>query len=242
MAEINFDHFLAVDIRVGTVIKAEPFPRVPRKEVRRLAVPWEHLDVAATVHQAAHDALLDTQVEQRHTVLPSFACLTGLRHTDLAGQLHALHRRHICELGLEFLDGRAVAGHHGVHGAILANVRHQGARVHIPNAHDFISLQIVLKGAIAAWTACNGREVAHHHARHARSRRLGFVLVHTVVADVGRGHHHNLTMVTGICEDLLVAIHPRVEGDFTKTCPTASRRFALKYGAVCQDEHCRVFW
>ena len=71
---------------------------------------------------------------------------------------------------------------------------------------------------------------------------LGFVFVHTVVANVGRRHHHNLTMVARIGEDLLVAVHPRVEGDFTKTCPTASRRFALKHGAVCQDKHCRVFW
>src|SRR5690606_23748848 len=56
-----------------------------------------------------------------------------------------------------------------------------------------------------------------------------------VVADVGAGHHHHLTGVRGVREDLLIAAHGRVEHPLTDGDTGGANRASLEHLPVGGD-------
>ncbi|MFT5066043.1 MAG: tRNA-binding protein [Yoonia sp.] len=66
MDEISFDDFMAVDVRVGTVVKAEPYPEARNPAIKMWidfgdALGVKKTSAQVTVHYAA-DALVGKQV------------------------------------------------------------------------------------------------------------------------------------------------------------------------------------
>ena len=61
--------------------------------------------------------------------------------------------------------------------------------------------------------------------------------MHAIISDVRGRHHHNLLVVTGVREDLLIAVHPGVECNFTEAGAVASGCFAVEHSSIGQDQH-----
>src|SRR6185437_4334864 len=70
--------------------------------------------------------------------------------------------------------------------------------------------------------------------------RLRIIVVHAVVADERRGHHHDLRSIRRIREHFLVAGHVRGEHDFGDGRFALRSRGPVKKGSVLEEEEPRL--
>src|SRR5262249_26728580 len=78
--------------------------------------------------------------------------------------------------------------------------------------------------------------LAHDEPAHEGAARLDVLAVHSDVADLGVGHHHELALVRRVREDLLVAGHARVEDELADRLADGPEGTAAEDGAVGERE------
>ncbi len=137
--------------------------------------------------------------------------------------------------------GQGLAGEDaGAHGAALAQVAGQGPGVDLAHAHDPGARQLVLQFAPGPPGRGAPGRVAHHVAGDPDPARLGVLVVDARIADVGGGLHHDLAVVGGVGERLLVAGHAGVEDDLAHGAPGGAVGPSAQHVAVLQDEQGRA--
>ena len=84
------------------------------------------------------------------------------------------------------------------------------------------------------------RQLADDHSRNLRRSRFRILGVDSVVADLGRRHHHDLSAIRWVGEDLLIAGHVGREHDFSDGLRGSGARSnaqaPTKKGSVLEEE------
>ena len=122
------------------------------------------------------------------------------------------------------------------HGAALAQVAGQRTGVDGADADHALLAQVVVEAADRPPAAGHPGRVAHDVPADPDAARLGVVVVHAGVADVGSGHDHDLAVVRRVGERLLVAAHAGVEHRFAEGLPLGAVGVTVEGAAVLQDE------
>ncbi len=125
------------------------------------------------------------------------------------------------------------------HGAPLAQVPGQGARVDAGHPDDAGVSELVVEVAPGPPRRRAGRRVAYDEATHPDAVGLGVLVVDPGVADVRRGHHDHLAVVGRVGQRLLVAGHAGVEHRLAEGLPHRPERPAAEGAAVLQNEQSR---
>ena len=136
--------------------------------------------------------------------------------------------------------GQRVSGEHaGLHRAEAAQVPHHRAGVDARDADDALPDEFVLERAGGAPVRRPRRRVAHRVAGDPDlvAAALGVLVVPAGVADLRRRGHHDLPVVAGVGERLLVAGHAGGEHRLAERLPDGAERGAGEDPAVLEHQH-----
>ena len=189
---------------------------------------------------------LDAQVDRRArwrrcsprrpTTYASAVVTSAVRSAPAIG---GLARTSACR-SVERAGGRRAGEDPDAHRAPLAQVPGERAGVDAADADDSVRAQLVVEGPPAP-ASCDGRRrrVAHDVAGDPDPPGLRVLVVDAGVADVRRGLHHDLPVVGGIGQRLLVAGHPGGEDRLAEGGADGAVGLPAERPAVLEDEHSR---
>ena len=123
-----------------------------------------------------------------------------------------------------------------LHGPAFPRQPDQGAGVDPLDADDAVLLEIVGQRTGRAVIADPAAQLADHEAADPGPPALGILGVDPVVADLRIGHRHDLTVIRGVGQDLLIAGHARVEDDLAVALTAGTKGRAREYRAVLERE------
>src|SRR5690606_30767751 len=103
----------------------------------------------------------------------------------------------------------------GAHHTLVAQVAGARPGAGEGDADDSLAAQFLFEGALGPPVRDDAGGFADDVSGHPDPVGFGVVVVDPRVADVRCGHHHDLAVVGGVGEDLLVSGHSGVEHDFT---------------------------
>jgi hypothetical protein len=110
--------------------------------------------------------------------------------------------------------GTGLRGDEALERPAHAELLGQGARVDALDAGDAVLFEVLAERAIRAPVADDGREFPDDEPGDVRAPRFDIQVVDAVIADERVGHRHDLPLVGGIGQNLLVARHRSVKADF----------------------------
>ena len=114
---------------------------------------------------------------------------------------------------------------------------HKLAGVDVADAHDAVVDERIIEAACGAPVAHIDAGVAHHISSDPNARGLRVAGVHTGVADVREGLHHDLAVVARIGKRLLIAGHGRGEHNLSTGGPNGAVWFTDVDLPIFEDEH-----
>ena len=117
---------------------------------------------------------------------------------------------------------------------------HQGAGVDPLDADDAVSGQKRFERFLRAEVADPAAQLANHEAADPGATALQILVVDPVIADLGVGHRHDLTVIGGVGQDLLITGHARVEDDLAIDLAPGAKGPAGEDRTVLEREFRRV--
>ncbi len=121
---------------------------------------------------------------------------------------------------------------HALHRPARSQPTHERPGVDRFDGHDARAAQIVGEALFRAKITLHAAVLADHKASQLRPPAFHVLGVDAVIADLRVGHRDDLTTVTRIGEDLLVAGHRRVEANFAVDFAIGANRGAGVDGAI----------
>jgi hypothetical protein len=116
-------------------------------------------------------------------------------------------------------------------------VANESAGVDIPDGGNFVAIQIELRAFRGAPVGSDLRKFADNQGFDIRARSFFVIEIGANVADVGIGQANNLTRVTGVGENFLIAGETGIKNDFAAAARDRASRTAIKYAPVFEGEY-----
>ena len=113
---------------------------------------------------------------------------------------------------------------------------HEPPRVHARDADEAVPPHVSFEALLGRLVRGAVGEGADDEAGHVGVVGLGGILEAAVVPDVGVRHHHDLTVVAGVGQDLLVPAHRGVEAELAPRLAARADGAAGDDGAVFKGE------
>ncbi len=125
----------------------------------------------------------------------------------------------------------------GAHRARCPDVFRKGPGVDSFDSGHTVLLHVVRQGHLGSPVARMLAELLYDEGFRVWAPGLHVRLVDPVVADQGVRHGHDLPLVRGVCQDLLVPGHARVEDHLSDGIPMRTEGPAMEYTAVLKGQH-----
>ena len=113
---------------------------------------------------------------------------------------------------------------------------HQHAGIDVADAGDTLRPQVLIQGSRTSGTAPDLTELLHHQASDRGLTALLLTHLHSIVADVRRGHGHDLTRIARVAEDLLITGHAGIETDLAHCDPRCTDRSTPKKRSIGEQQ------
>jgi len=245
--------------RIAGAVAEKDAVRLDRQQIHRRHGSREDVDVAAVRVEPPQDVPLHAEVVRGH--LQAASGVARRRQPEfrmrriaargravsplergVAGharhEIRPFHLRDRARLFHELVRVHVAGGDDAAHDAARTQHARERARVDVGDRDDVVADEIVVKRTVGAPVAGERRGLAHDEARDVRHLRLGVAGRDAVIANLRRGHRHDLSRVRRIGEHFLVAGHARVEHDFTARFTVGACRDAAVPGAVFECKNC----